>query len=104
MTVRKGYGTLLQEALFDMNTIDFKWYFEKFNGKYKNKWEIVKDVKFDTYSGHSSYREDGSDIHYEPSKLVLHSKTFGNWAIPITEVKKMFENQGKLMVIQTSLF
>ncbi len=107
MQIEERFKPLLDEALADMNREKFDYYLSWKDKRYKNKWDILKTHKFQTYLGWSSMRLDNGHIFFQPDGLLLQiglMEEADKCFIPIDECKKIFENQGKQVYIQEKLF
>ncbi len=87
-----------------MNHHDFDYYLKWNDERFKNKWDIVKYNEFQSYYGGTSHTVEGGDISFQPTGLELIMPSDERIFIPIAECKKIFESQGKQVIIQERLF
>ena len=98
------YISLWLEALKWMNTQDFDRYLSWNDERFKTKWDIVKYNEFQSYHGGTVSLDEHSSIGFEPNGLKLSLNRDESIFIPIEKCKKEFENQGKTIIRQESLF
>lgn len=97
------FKPLLEEAMEWMNNQDFDRYLSWNDERFKTKWDIIKYNEFQSYHGGSSVEVERGQISFEPQGLHLKIEEDEKF-IPIAECRKMYENQGKTIIRQESLF